>query len=258
MKALVIFTLFFISTLYLSAQKFVGHRGSLYGVENTKDSFTKGAELGYDFLETDIRVTKDVVFVCSHDETTERLGGNLVVADATLEELKAENLKQTRGGKEYTGQICTMQEYLDICREKNIRPLIELKWATGVNNDDFSNIPALIKTIEDKGFRQSCIIITSMKKCLEYIRENYPDITLQFLTAQYWPNHFDWCVENGMDVDIQKNYFEDDTVKKFHEKGLKVNVWTPNNEDEYMKFKDMGCDFITTDKLDAIALRSKN
>ena len=233
---------------FANAQSLVGHRGSIYGLENSKASFTNGCKLGYEFLETDIRVTKDSVIVCSHDETTERLGGNLKIADATLAELKAENLSQTRNGTHYDGEICTFQEYLDICKENNVLPLIELKWSTGINNNDFSNIPMLVDIIESNGFRDSCIILTSMKNCLEYIRENYPDITLQFLTGQYWPNHFDWCIDKKIDVDIQNGYFEADDVKKFHEHGLKVNVWTVNDSDLFEKYSDMDCDFITTDK----------
>ena len=250
MKKLLALLILLTAGLTLKAQLYVGHRGSLYGVENTKESFQNGCKLGYDFLETDIRVTKDGQFICSHDPGTARLApDSLEVAETTLAELKALPLKQTRGGVEYTGQFCTLQEYLDICRENNVRPLIELKWATGVNNDDFSNIPALIELIEKNGFRNNCVILTSMKKCLENIRENYPDITLQFLTGQYWPNHFDWCVEKGMDVDIQQTYFTADDVKKFHDAGLKVNVWSVNDPQRRDDYSAWGCDFITTDKL---------
>ena len=173
---------------------FVGHRGSLYGLENSVESFTNGAKMGYQYLETDIKVTKDLQFVCTHDDDLTRLGGTLSIASSTLEQLQAEPLSQTRGGVAYTGRLCSAKEYLDVCRQYNVRPLIELKWATGINSNDCSNIPLLIKFIEEQGFRDKCIILTSMKPCLEYIRKNYPDITLQFLTGQYWANHFDWCV----------------------------------------------------------------
>ena len=70
----------------------VGHRGSGLGVENTKEAFLNGVEKnGYDGLECDVRVTRDGVYVISHDETTERVGGNLTVTNATYEELLAES-----------------------------------------------------------------------------------------------------------------------------------------------------------------------
>lgn len=231
----------------------VGHRGSLYGVENSVESFTKGAEMGYEFLETDFKVTKDKQFVCSHDDDISRLssdGSSLAIASNTLADLQKHPFRQTRSGVTYEGRLCSGQEYLDVCKKYNVRPLIELKWATGINNNDCSNIPLLIDFIEKNGFRDKCIILTSMKPCLEYIRKNYPDIELQFLTGQYWASHFDWCVQYGIDVDIQAGYFDKATVTKYHDKGLKVNMWTTNSNDGYKQYGNWGCDFITTDYLD--------
>lgn len=228
----------------------VGHRGSYWGVENTADAFINGAKKGYHYLECDVKVAGDGTHVLTHDDTTERLGGALTIASSTIDQLKSETLTQTRGGVTYTAKMCTLSEYLDICAEYEVKPVIELKWATGINSNDCSGIPKLIKVIEDKGFRNKCVILTSMKPCLEYIRTNYPDITLQFLTGQYWANHFDWCVEWKMDVDIQAGYFDRTTVIKFHEAGLKVNMWTANDNATYSTYGNYGCDFITTDYLD--------
>lgn len=255
MKKLITLLLAFAATASVFADKpiLVGHRGSLYGVENSVESFTNGAKLGYEYLETDFKVTKDKQLVCSHDDDISRLssdGSSLAIASSTLEELQSHPFKQTRSGVTYTGRLCSAQEYLDVCKEYNVRPLIELKWATGINSNDCSNIPMLIKFIEDNGFRDKCIILTSMKPCLEYIRKNYPDIELQFLTGEYWASHFDWCVQQGIDVDIQAGYFDKSTVTKYHDKGLKVNMWTTNTNDGYKQYGNWGCDFITTDYLD--------
>ena len=169
------------------------------------------------------------------------------IATSTLAELQAEELHQRRNGVDYTGRLCSMQEYLQICKEGGVGAVVELKWTAGVNSNDQSNIPLLIQEIEQAGMRDKVIILTSMKPCLEYIRKNYPDITLQFLTGEYWANHFDWCVEHGIDVDIQAGYFDKAAVTRYHTKGLKVNMWTTNSEDGYISYGNMGCDFITTD-----------
>lgn len=238
------------SVVVVAQPLLVGHRGSYWGVENTAEAFINGAKKGYHYLECDVKVAGDGTHVMTHDDTTERLGGSLTIASSTIDQLKAETLTQTRGGVTYTAKICTLSEYLDICDEYDVKPVIELKWATGINSNDCSGIPKLIKVIEDKGFRNKCVILTSMKPCLEYIRTNYPDITLQFLTGEYWANHFDWCVEWKIDVDIQAGYFDRSTVTKFHEAGLKVNMWTANTNENYRTYGNYGCDFITTDYLD--------
>ncbi len=233
----------------------VGHRGSYWGVANTSEAFINGAKKGYQYLECDVKVTSDKVHIISHDDNTATYGDvNLTIASSTLAQLKEVNLTQTRGGVTYTGKLCTLSEYLDICAEYNVLPVIELKWATGINSNDTSGIPALIKEIEGKGFRTKCIILTSMKPCLEYIRTNYPDIELQFLTGQYWESHFDWCVQWKIDVDIEAGNFTKSTVTRYHEAGLKVNMWTANTDAAYKTYGNYGCDFITTDYLDPAAL----
>lgn len=251
MKRITLLALSAILSICAIAQpKLVGHRGSGYGLENSVESFKKGVDLGYHYLETDVKMTKDRRFVCSHDDDLTRLGGTKTIASSTLEELQSETLSQTRSGVAYTGIICSLEEYLQIIKDAGIGAVIELKWTTGINSNDQSNIPALINAIDAMGMRKDVIILTSMKPCLEYIRKNYPDITLQFLTGQYWESHFDWCVEWNIDVDIQSGYFDKSTVKKYHAKGLKVNMWTTNDEAGYKNYGNMGCDFITTDRID--------
>lgn len=236
--------------------KLVGHRGSDIGVENSVQSFTVGAQRGYDYLETDFKVTKDGKFVCSHDDDTDRLGDkNLTIASSTLEQLKTVNLTQTRNGVTYTGKLCSAQEYLDVCKQYNVKPLIELKWATGVNSNDQSNIPALIQLVEENGFRNNCIIMTSMKNCLTYIRTHYPDIELQYLIYGSATNTaYEWCTQWGIGIDVQAdsdfNNYGPLAVPRYHAANLPVNVWTVNTNEKYLLYGNMGCDFMTTDKLD--------
>ncbi|MDE6397206.1 MAG: hypothetical protein K2K84_08035, partial [Muribaculaceae bacterium] len=208
MKRILTLALIIASVLPMVAKpKLVGHRGSDIGVENSVQSFTVGAQRGYDYLETDWKVTADGKFVCTHDDDVSRLaadGSKLTIAGSTLEQLQAVPLKQTRNSVTYEGRLCSAQEYLDVCKQYNVRPLIELKWATGVNSNDQSNIPALIKLVEDNGFRNTCIIMTSMKPCLQYIRTNYPDIELQYLIYGNATNTaYEWGTQWGIGIDVQ-------------------------------------------------------
>ncbi len=227
----------------------VGHRGSDIGVENTAEAFRNGAARNYDFLECDVRVTADGKFVIMHDTDTKRLSDSLEVAGATLAELKALTLHQRRASGEYDARISTLDEYLAICDSSNVRPVIELKWSTGINSKDFSNIPALIEAIDSAGFADRCIILTSMKPCLEYIRSNYPSIELQFLGGQYWRNSFDWADSLRIDVDIAHPYLSKEAVDSLHRIGLKVNCWTVDDLDRARELQQMGVDIITTNAI---------
>lgn len=250
MKKTILLLLFLTSILPIYAWKpiFAGHRGGYTGVSNTVECYKNGVEIyGFQGLECDIRVTLDKKYVILHDETTNSLGGSLTVATSTLEQLKAETLKETRGGVTYTGKICTVEEYLDVCKDKGAFPLMEMKWTTGINNNDMSNFPGLYELIKSKGLEDKVVFLTSMKNSLEYVRKNYPNVKCQFLTNQNWASSFDWCVKWGINPTIQIGTFDARTVKKFHNAGLQVALWTINDKTNYLKYGNMGVYMMTGD-----------
>lgn len=240
----------------IAQPKLVGHRGSYWGLENSTEAFINGAKKGYHYLETDVKVTKDGVLVCCHNDDLTSWGGTLTIATSNWEDLKAEELSQTRGGVKYTGHLTSFEEYLDICKEYNVLPLIELKWATGINNNDYSNVPKLIQMIEEKGFRNNCFLFTSMKNCLNHIHQNYPDIQLMLLVySESFESSLSWCIERGIHMgsgigaEITK-----EGVKMYHDAGLLVDVWSINTNNVYETYGNYGCDFITTDYIDPASL----
>lgn len=229
---------------------FVGHRGCNIGVENTAEAYRNGVDVyGYDGLECDVRVTKDGFYVISHDETTDRLGGHLTVANATLAELQAEEYTQTRNGVTYTGHICTVAEYLAICVEKGVFPVIELKWTTGINNNDMSNFDGLAHLVIDQGLTDKVIFLTSMKKSQEYIATHYPQFTRQWLCNANWEGNEEWCQEYGLNPSISIGNFDASTVKKFHHMGLHVAMWTVDSKANYLKYGNMGVHMMTCNSL---------
>lgn len=240
------------SIVAVAQPRLVGHRGSYWGVENTEEAFINGAKKGYHYLETDVKVTKDGKFVCWHDDNLTKAEDSPQINANTLETLQSKLLTQTRGGVTYTGYLTTVERYLDICKEYGTKPLIELKWADGINSNDCSNLPALIKIIEEKGFRNDCYIFTSMKPCLQYVKKNYPDMEIMLLVySSSFDSSLDWCITNnahigsGVGSEITKA-----GVQKYHEAGLLVNAWSINTNADYKAYANYGCDFITTDYLD--------
>lgn len=261
MKKITLLLLSLIVGLVATAQpKLIGHRGSWWGVENTAEAFINGAKKGYHCLETDVKVTKDGVHVCCHNDDLKSWGGTLTIANSNLADLKAETLTQTHSNVTYTGHICTLAEYLDICKEYNVIPIIELKWATGINSGDTSGIPNLIKVIEEKGFRNSCYIFTSMKPCLQYIHDNYPDIQLMLLVySESFESSLLWCSERGIHMGVGVgSEITKEGVRRYHDAGLKVNAWSCNTSNSYKTYGNYGCDFITTDYLEPEELPELN
>lgn len=71
--------------------KIVAHRGySARFPENSLASFDAAIEAGADYVETDVRTTRDGVLVCSHDPDLKRIAGrDLRIADLSVMALEA-------------------------------------------------------------------------------------------------------------------------------------------------------------------------
>jgi len=97
----------------------IAHRGAHQDIpENTLAAYEKAIELGCDFVEVDIRTTKDGKFVSVHNRTIDAYadGASGAVSDLTLAELKAIDIG-IKHGEEWKGtRIPTFEEILDLCK----------------------------------------------------------------------------------------------------------------------------------------------
>ena len=100
----------------------VAHRGAHRGIpENTLAAYQKAIELGVDFVEIDVRTTKDGRFVSVHNSTIDAYvldGATGKVADFTLDELRALDVGSRVGPQWSKEKIPTLEEILDLCKGK--------------------------------------------------------------------------------------------------------------------------------------------
>lgn len=257
-----IFTAVVITLCSLSAnsQLIVGHRGSVWGVENTEAAFINGARAGAWGLECDIHLTADGTFIVCHDATTKRIGGDsLRLGSIDVSQALAIPLEQTRRGVTYVGHLITLGRFLDICNRFNVVPVVEIKFsdcATIHSNeknpaeDNFSGVPALIHMLQSKGLAEKAVIISFMPGVIEYIHKHFPQIQVQVLAGDGDINQWvDWCIERRIDLDAAHSLLTQDAVTRLHQAGLKVNAWTVDNPDVFNRLKDWGVDFITTNAI---------
>jgi glycerophosphoryl diester phosphodiesterase len=122
----------------------VAHRGAHQGIpENSLAAYQKAINLGVDFIEIDIRTTRDGKFVSIHNNridayVAEESGA---VEDFTLSELKQMDIGK-RIGPEWEGtRIPTFEEILDLCKGK-CGVYLDLKDAA---------VEPLIKMIKERG-----------------------------------------------------------------------------------------------------------
>ena len=235
---------------YAWKPKFAGHRGSYRGVENTEEAMMNGINhYGYTGLEIDVKTTSDGVCVCWHDDDLSRVGHNVTIASTKWEDLKDLTLTQTRSGVTYTGKLLTVDRYLEICKEHNIFPIIELKWASGINNNDMSWFPKLYALIQKHDMVDKAYILTSMQKSLEYVRTNYPALKCQFLCYEVTEARYEWCKQWGINPSVQTGGLSKYMARKCHDAGMEVACWTVNSEASYLQHGELGCTTMTCDYL---------
>lgn len=252
MKKITAFLLFacIVGQAYAWKPQFAGHRGSYRGVENTEEAMMNGINhYGYTGLEIDVKTTSDGEYVCWHDDDLSRVGHNVQIPYTKFEDIKDLTLTQTRSGVTYTAKILTVDRYLEICKENNVFPIIELKWAVGINNNDMSRFPGLYKLIEKHGLVEEARILTSMQKSLEYVRTNFPKLQCQFLCYEVTEASYEWCKQWGINPSVQTGGLSKYMARKCHDAGMEVAVWTVNSLANYQKYGELGCTTMTCDYL---------
>jgi glycerophosphoryl diester phosphodiesterase len=107
----------------------VGHRGAMgHCPENTLASFERGLELGADWIELDVHLSRDGALAVIHDETVDRTtNGHGAVRDHMLAELKALDAGSWFGPQFAGQQIPTLDEVLTWARPRNTIVDIEIK-----------------------------------------------------------------------------------------------------------------------------------
>jgi len=215
----------------------IGHRGaSAYEPENTLSSFRRAIELGVDAVELDVRKTKDNEIVVIHNaDVNKTTDGSGSVNELTLEEIKK---FVTEKGE----QIPTLEEVLDAVG-KRVKILVELK-ETGIEEK-------VLDLIRQKGLIENVIIISFHEEALRKVRE-LNDVA----TGLIYVRHKN-PIQAALDLKAEYllplyRFTHSANVRKAHENGLKVIVWTINKEEEVAEYKKKGVDGIASDRPDIL------
>lgn len=224
----------------------VAHRGMRsVAPENTTASFAEAGKHGYWGAECDVYRTKDGVWIISHDSHTYRMmDKSAFIEKKTYEELMDMNVDNGVNIDKYEDlKICSLEEYLDICKNYNMTPVIELK---GKNNTEYySEIVELANQFEVNPVYISFHIenLQTMRRLTQckmyYLVQKISEDDIQDAKS----------IENcGIDFNGNKDKnFKSDIIKKCQDAGLELGAWTINEEDALQKLEQYDITLITTD-----------
>lgn len=244
---------------------FIGHAGCYYGLMNSEEAFLYAVQkLHYQALECDLKQTSDGVFVLSHDNS---FGGHDIASTpwSTLKDIEYTASRKagipaqngTVKNSPYTTKLCTLERYLEICKQYNAKAVIELKSSKGITNTDQSRMGALMEVIEKCGMRENVIFLGSQYNCLIWTRNNgYSDIECQYLVNSCESDTIlqrckDYDLDVSINVTAEPAYANsDEWLAKYHEAGLKISTYTYTQYVDYnvvQNWIDKGVDYVTCD-----------
>jgi glycerophosphoryl diester phosphodiesterase len=221
----------------------IAHRGATdLEPENTLKAFEVAIELGADFIEFDVRKTKDEEIVIMHDpgvfRTTHRFG---LVKRLNLKKIKSLNV----GNGE---KIPTLRELLQATKGK-VGYMCEIK-VKGIAEE-------VVKILSEKNGLDSTILISFKHKELIKCQIENPELKLGAIIPSGFKWITGWFFRNKL-ISNLKNFFSINPFyplvnKKFvtlaHENGLKVFPWTVNSKSKMEKLISIGVDGILTNNI---------
>ena len=267
--------LFILASTQIFAWKpiMIGHRGSRSGVENTKEAFINGIKNhGFKALECDVKVTADKKYICWHDDNIansiiSNRNYDVSISTNNLAGLQSLTLAQSRKNTitgittQYTGVICTLQEFLQICKDYNVTPIVEIKYnPLNIKSDgsNFSGLSDIYNIIANLDMLDKTVVLGT-ETMMEYYKNNHPNIQRMWLTNSITDAHITRCQELGCWIDSQPYLYYDSAepknnkaitaaqIKKCQDAGVKVGLWTLNGTSSYNTYGAMRPNFITSD-----------
>ena len=139
----------------------VNHMGyNITHPENTDIAYMESANQGFQFVETDLQLTRDRVPVCFHDATINRVARNpdgtvlkdrLSIEDLSYREALQYDYGVHRGWDFQGTLLLSFEDFLPICRGYRLSPYIELKPSADWQRSDLQNLIDLVKqySLED-------------------------------------------------------------------------------------------------------------
>lgn len=231
------------------------HRGGAYhpeieGLENTLAAFRHAAALGYDYLETDVHVTRDGVLLAFHDDVLDRITDRVGrVAELTLAEVREARI----GGTE---QVPTFTELLDAFPASRFNIDIKSDGAAAV----------LADLVRERDLWDRVLVGSfSPRRIREFRRltggrvptaaHPWEIVAFRFLPSARLADRLAGRGFVALQVPHRRGRLRIVTpglVRRAHAAGKQVHVWTVDDPAEMHELLDRGVDGIFTDRTDLL------
>jgi glycerophosphoryl diester phosphodiesterase len=251
----------------------VAHRGASDEVaEHTLGAYRQALADGADALECDIRLTRDGHLVCVHDRRLERTSsGRGVVSTKRLDELQSldwASWKNPWGDlddeadlpDESMSRLLTLRELLMLVRDQPqpVELLVETKHPTRYSGLVEQRLVGLLADLgwpppgPDQPPSAPVRVISYSQLALRRMRRWAPWVPLAWVLEREIPPRVRRAeLPRGVGGVVPSCHLvraNPDWVRRMHEGGHGVYVWTVNTEEDLLMCRDLGVEAVITDR----------
>lgn len=235
--------------------RFFAHRGAQsIAPENSLPAIKKVSN--HCGIEVDIHQTSDGVWMVMHDGNIDRMTSKTgAISGYTFSELRQIPISKGANANTFSNEdlvIPTLEEVLTIAKDKRLVPVIEIK----VDNSDkytSDSYDSLVNIIKKFGIEKEMMFISFNYDALVEIKRRLPLVEVSYLVGQISDENInkakDLGENSGLDVEFTDATVNGDRISIAHEAGLKIGVWTTNDDNRRLEMVSKGVDFITTNSL---------
>ncbi|HKS68597.1 MAG TPA: glycerophosphodiester phosphodiesterase family protein [Candidatus Acidoferrales bacterium] len=208
----------------------IAHRGaSGQAPENTLAAFERAVQMGAQFIETDLHLTRDAHFVAIHDGVLERTtNGRGLVREFTLAELR-----ELDAGKwfdrEFSGErIPTLEEILEFSHKHDVVFYLEVKYnaAWGMHH-------ALVAALRNASSAARTVVISFDPPTLLAVHNLDPALMTGLLIEEREADFVQLANRAAVrQVCAASSLVTPGLVTQAHESDLHVVAWTVNEREE--------------------------
>jgi len=268
----------------------IAHRGaSAYAPENTIASFQKARDMGADYFELDVQLTRDGALAVFHDRDISRFCiKHVSVVDMLMSDMRKIDVGSWFSPEFADQRVVRLEEALELT-DKNTGVYIELKSAV----DETPRIPDMLEVIAEShtvtqrewqylyeaAYRISADSVIMARRAIDVIRpylgrcrivaqafspiiglvflREVPDIRFEFLgmdlpdPPNIWRDYVLFGEKVGVaGFNVNKESLDEIRFKRFHDGGFSCAVWVVDEPVDMRRLAAMGVYGLITNKPD--------
>ncbi len=238
----------------LKLPKIIGHRGvAAYAPENTIEGIHTAADMAVEWVELDVKITKDQVPMIFHDDTLDRTtNGSGLVANLTFEEIRNFECGSWFSDSFAGIRIPTLEEALEAVIDRGLGLNLEIKPCPGRERETAEAALDVLSQIWDDHDRLliSSFSLVSMETAL-IMAQDWPRA---LLIGADWPENIAE-VHDFLElscVNVNAKTVQREQTEQVMDMGLPILAYTVNDAEEARRLLRWGIDGVFSDAPDMV------